>query len=129
MGPVIAYPTMVALLSLGSDFRSALRNLFDSLVSMREAAKKNGKIFDAWFVHVTHDDVDGVWLETLHADSIPLRWGRFDPMTMYHLFVKGEGLCSPQLKEEDVSHWMSEENINDTALCVRCYRKAMEING
>jgi len=116
---------MVALLSLGTDFHSALKNLFESLVAMREAAKKNGKEFDSWFVHVKHEGEGEVWIETLHATSSPLRWGRFDPMVVYHLFVEGKCLCSPQQKEEDVSHWMKDETVNDTCLCVKCYRKAM----
>jgi len=115
---------MIALIAIGKDFSSALRNLFDSLISMKEASNKNGKKFEAWFIRVTCDtEKEGVWLEAKHTENIlPMRWGRYEPLMRYHLFINEECVCSPQKKSEDVSNWLRDEDPNDAGLCVKCYR-------
>ena len=108
MAHVIAYPALVALVAIGKDFSSSLKNLFDSLSSMRDAAKNRGRKFDAWFIRVTADsEKEGVWLEAMHTENVlPMHWGRYNPTTVYHLFVDGDCVCNTQKKECDVSHWL-----------------------
>lgn len=131
METLVGYPAMTALIAVGRDFPTSLKNLFESLVSMREASKNNGRAFDAWFMRITSDTEKDVWIEAKHAGkTYVLKWGRYDPMTTYHLFIEESCVCAPQQKEADVSHWMDEEEtVTDGKLCIDCYRKLLMHKG